>query len=65
MIQLVERDGNVCALIGSDPEHGIAGYGNTADEALCGLAWAIQAQQHESGDGSRSPAYGKRTLVWS
>jgi hypothetical protein len=60
MIQLVKQDGNVCALIGPDPEHGIAGYGNTADEALCDLAWAIEAQQFESGNESPSPAYGKR-----
>jgi len=65
MIQLVKQDGSVCALIGPDPEHGIVGFGNTADEALSDLAWAIEAQQYESSNESPRPAYGKKTLVWS
>src|ERR1700690_4456004 len=46
MVQLIPHEDGVCALIGPDPDSGIAGYGNTADEALCSLAWTIKAEHY-------------------
>jgi hypothetical protein len=66
MIQLLAHGDGVCALIGPDPETGIAGYGNTADEALCSLAWAIEAEHYRRLKELREPAPDReRKLAWS
>lgn len=65
LVQLIKHEDGVCALIGPDLDQGITGFGKTADEALCSLVWAIEAEHHRRLKEMRESApHGERRLAW-
>jgi hypothetical protein len=66
MVHLIPHEDGICALIGPDRDSGIAGYGNTADEALSNLAWAVEAGHYRRLKELReSEPHRERKLAWS